>query len=127
MKKTSRGFTLIELLVVIAIIGILAGVVLTNLSSAQGKARTARAQATMHTVQTAAVVCQSDGLAIATTSAVVIGTTPICAGSTALYPALPSGWVYGTFVGAASATDFTITAVGDSKTITCTTSNCATN
>lgn len=34
-----RGFTLIELLVVIAIIGVLAGVVLTSLGTAQGKAR----------------------------------------------------------------------------------------
>ena len=36
-----KGFTLIELLVVIAIIGILAGVVLTNLSSSRNKAKNA--------------------------------------------------------------------------------------
>ena len=43
MKKTySRAFTLIELLVVIAIIGILTGIIVTNLSQSRAKARDAK-------------------------------------------------------------------------------------
>jgi general secretion pathway protein G len=41
-RDESHGFTLIELLVVVAIIGILATVVVVNLSSAQNKARGAQ-------------------------------------------------------------------------------------
>ena len=43
MKNTySRAFTLIELLVVIAIIGILTGIIVTNLSQSRAKARDAK-------------------------------------------------------------------------------------
>jgi len=57
MKK---AFTLIELLVVVAIIGILATVVIVNVSSAQDKAKDAKVKADLNTVQTAASLYFND-------------------------------------------------------------------
>ncbi len=52
-KQNTKGFTLIELLVVIAIIGVLATIILSSLSKAQAKARDARREQDIHTIQTA--------------------------------------------------------------------------
>ena len=54
MKKEKKGFTLIELLVVIAVIGILATIVLINLSDAQTRARDARITASLSQIRSIA-------------------------------------------------------------------------
>lgn len=55
MENTMKthGFTLIELLIVIAIIGILAAIVISNLFPTTDKAKTARAQEELHSLQLA--------------------------------------------------------------------------
>lgn len=60
MQKTPRGFTLIELLVVIAIIGILASIVLANLTSARMKARDTQRLSDLRTIQKALELYAAD-------------------------------------------------------------------
>lgn len=52
-RKFSKGFTLVELLVVIAIIGILAAVLIPNLSGARNRAYKAQAVACAKAISTA--------------------------------------------------------------------------
>ncbi|MFA6251911.1 MAG: prepilin-type N-terminal cleavage/methylation domain-containing protein [Candidatus Paceibacterota bacterium] len=52
----NKGFTLIELLVVIAIIGILAGIIVVSMGTAQKQANDAKIQATMNQMRTAAQI-----------------------------------------------------------------------
>ena len=54
--QTSKGFTLIELLVVIAIIGILAGMVVVNMTSAPNAARDATVKSYMDQIKSVAAI-----------------------------------------------------------------------
>ena len=53
MNRDSKGFTLIELLIVIAILGVLAAIVLPNVTGLVGEGKTEAAAAELATVQIA--------------------------------------------------------------------------
>lgn len=53
MKQARKGFTLVELLAVIAIVGVLAGILITAVQSARGKARMASCKAHLKNFSTA--------------------------------------------------------------------------
>ena len=52
LKKSNRGFTIVELLIVIVVIGILALLVITTYSGIQAKARNAKRQTDIASLQT---------------------------------------------------------------------------
>jgi len=121
MPRHQRGFTLIELLVVVAVIAILTTISLTFFNNVQTRSRIAKAQADTRTMASAVGAYQAHmgqmpgalaDLTVAQTNATGQVAGPFLAGD----PAPPAGWTYNYAIGGPNG--YTITAAGDSTTIT---------
>jgi len=121
MLREDRGFTLIELLVVVAVIAILTTISLTIFYNVQSRSRMAKAQADTRILASAVGDFQAHmGQMPAALADLTVAQTNVSgqvAGPfMAADPAPPAGWTYSYTTGGPNG--YTITAVGDSTTIT---------
>ena len=121
MLREDRGFTLIELLVVVAVIAILTTISLTIFHNVQSRSRMAKAQADTRILASAVGDFQAHmGQMPAALADLTVAQTNVSgqvAGPfMAADPAPPAGWTYSYTTGGPNG--YTITAVGDSTTIT---------
>ncbi|MEW6141723.1 MAG: prepilin-type N-terminal cleavage/methylation domain-containing protein [Chloroflexota bacterium] len=87
--KDNRGFTLVELLIVVAILGVLAAVVLTNVTGLVGSGQTEAAKAELNQVQTAMDVMMIKEKQTSVT-AVVVATSNMASFPDGVHPLYPN-------------------------------------